>query len=120
MKIEVLLADISRGFLKDRHIFRYGMKKVSAMSDSEVIRCCHFYCEENKQTHIFEEFRKRVESEYRYCEYLSEYIEDGLCYDIQMICAGYIKRSALGTYIIDDAAMECCAKCRYKSPKIIL
>ena len=89
------------------------------MSDDEIIQCCHWYCEENRQTDTFEAFRTKVESEYRYCEYLSEYIDDGLCYDIQMICAGYIKCSVLENYLFDDTATEHCAKCRYKSYKII-
>lgn len=33
---------------------------------------------------------EKSEAEYRYYGYLGEYIKEGLCYDIQIICAGYI------------------------------
>ena len=114
MDVRTLLADISRRFLKDRRVCRYRRKDLSDMSDDEIIQCCHWYCEESGQTDIFEAFRTKAESEYRYCGYLSEYIDDGLCYDIQMICAGYIKQSALKDCTVDAAAAEHCANCRYQ------
>lgn len=119
MDVITLLADISRRFLKDRHVHKYRMRNVSEMTDDEIIKCCHWYCEETRQMDIFEVFRTKIESEYRYCGYLEEYIDDGLCYDIQMICAGYIKHSALENYVIDKTAIEHCAKCRNISNKII-
>lgn len=114
MKGELLLAEVSRRFLKERRVYRWGMKKVSELSDEACIRYCHWYCEKTGQTGRFEAFRAKIESEYRYCGYLDEYIEDGLCCDIQMICAGYIKPSALAEYVIDDNTAAACAACRYQ------
>ncbi len=42
-----MLARVSRDFLKSKKVYRYRMKKISDMSDKEVISCCHCYCEEN-------------------------------------------------------------------------
>lgn len=64
---------------------------------------------------MFEALSEKSEAECRYCGYLGEYIEEGLCYDIQMICAGYIKPSALEEYVLGDDTLKHCAECLYKT-----
>lgn len=109
-----LLAIISRDFLKSKNVYRYRMKKIDDMDDDEVIRVCHWYYEENRLHQEWEEFRAKAESEYRFCSYLKEDIEAGLCYDIQMIAGDYIKSSALPEIKIDkEKCLECCAECQY-------
>ena len=114
MKIRNLLADISRQFLREKKVYRYRTKKVTDMTDDEVISNCHFYCEENNLISEWNEFREKAEAEYRYCSYLEEYIDDGLCYDLQMITGNYIKPSALPEIKIDkEKCAKCCAECEY-------
>lgn len=49
-----------------------------------------------------------------YCSYLNENIEDGMCYDLQMIGNSYIKESALPELKIDKEKLnEQCSKCKY-------
>ena len=108
------LADISRDFLKCKKVYKYRMKKVEDMTDSEVIYSCHFYCEENGLTDEWYVFREKAESEYRYCSYLKEYIDEGLCCDLQMIAGGLIKPSALPETEIDkEECIKCCEECGY-------
>lgn len=50
-----------------------------------------------------------------YCDYLNQSIDEGLCYDIQMVSGGYIKPSALPDIRVDALnAAEACGSCRYK------
>lgn len=115
MKPEALLADISRRFLQQHKLTRYRLKKVAEMDEREVISACHSYCEENNFTAEWKAFRARIESTYRYCPYLEEYVEDGLCTDLQMIAQGYIQPSALPEYAIDrSAAVKVCDQCEYR------
>ena len=114
MKSKNLLATISRNFLRIKKVAKYRMKKVADMTDDEVISICHFYCQENSLNAEWNQFRKKAESEYRYCSYLEEYIDDGLCYDLQMITGNYIKPSALPEIKIDKAkCAKCCFECKY-------
>ena len=114
MKIRTLLADISRQFLREKKVYRYRTKKVTDMTDDEVISNCHFYCEENNLISEWNEFREKAEAEYRYCSYLEEYIDDGLCYDLQMITSNYIKPSALPEINIDkEKCARCCSECKF-------
>lgn len=64
MNYENLLAVISRDFLKIKKVYRYRMKKVADMTEDEVIRACHFYCEENSLISEWKEFREKEESNY--------------------------------------------------------
>ena len=90
------------------------MKKVEDMTDVEAISNCHFYCEENNLIDEWKQFREKSESEYRYCSYLEEYIDEGLCYDLQMITGNDIKPSALPEINIDkEKCANCCAECKY-------
>ena len=63
MKNEIIvpLVDLSRLFLQSKKVYRYRMKKISGMTDSEVIRTCHFYVEENGLTDEWESFREANE-----------------------------------------------------------
>lgn len=114
MKTRNLLAENSREFFEKHKINRYRMKKVSEMSDEDVITYCHWFCEENKLTDEWDTFRQEKEAEYRYCSYLKEFIDDGLCADIQMISGGFIKSSALPETDIDkEESQKTCRKCKY-------
>ena len=114
MKPLVLLAFVSKQYLQTQNITRYRMKRIDELSDDEVIRICHCYCEENNQTGDFAIFRNKIESEYRYCSVTQEFIEEGMCTDIQMIKEGYIKKSVLADYDIDFSKAESeCERCRY-------
>lgn len=114
MKIRNLLADISRQFLREKKVYRYRTKKVTDMTDDEVISNCHFFCEENNLRDEWNVYREKAESEYYYCSYLQEYVDAGLCYDIQMIAGKLIKQSALPEIKIDkEKCAKCCAECEY-------
>lgn len=114
MNSKKLLAVISRDFLQTQNVRKYRMKKVADMTDDEVIENCHFYCEENSLTGEWNAFREKAESEYRYCSYIEEYIDEGLCYDLQMITGNYIKPSALPKIKIDkEICAKCCFECKY-------
>ena len=109
-----LLADISRQFLRKQKIYKYRMKKISEMSDDEVISRCHWFCEENNLIDKWNAYREQAESEYRYCSYLDEFIDEGVCYDLQMITEGYIKSSALPEMVIDkEKCLKYCSKCEH-------
>ncbi len=58
----VPLAECSRFFLQSKKIYRYRMKKISAMSDGEIIRACHYYVEENGLTEEWDTFREANEN----------------------------------------------------------
>ena len=50
-----------------------------------------------------------------YCEYLKKEIDEGDCYDIQMISMGYLSSSALPDIEIDkETALERCKVCKHK------
>ena len=55
------LAECSRVFLQWKKVYRYRLKKTSEMSDSEIIRACHFYVEENGLVEEWESFREENE-----------------------------------------------------------
>lgn len=115
MEPEKLLAIISRDFLKEKRVHRYRTKKISEMTDDEIIRVCHWYCGENNLNQEWEKYRNKAEAQYCYCCYLEEYIDEGLCYDLQMITNDYIKSSALPELSIDkEKCAECCLDCKYK------
>ena len=110
-----LLAKISKQFLYNNNLHRYKMKKISELTDDEAIVCCHRFCEENNLMPEFCMYREKVESEYVFCAYLKEYIEFGLCYDMQMICNLYIKPSVLPEITIDkDELKSFCNGCKYE------
>ena len=55
------LSESSRIFLKLKKVYRYRLKKVSEMSDTEIIQACHSYVEENLLNEEWEDFRERNE-----------------------------------------------------------
>ena len=56
------LALISRDFLSLHGVIRCRGKKVSQMSDRDVIHACHVWCEDNGLTREFNEYRYKVAS----------------------------------------------------------
>lgn len=109
-----LLAYISRQFLKDKNVYRYRMKKVLEMTDDEVISCCHWYCEENDLIKEWNTYREKIESQYCYCSYLEQYIDNSFCYNLQMIAGGFIKPSAIPEITIDKVkCSEHCFDCEH-------
>lgn len=114
METKNLFTDVSRNFFRTKKVTKYRMKKIADMTDYEVISSCHIYCEENNLVSEWKEFSEKVESEYHYCSYLKEYVDDGLCYDLQMITSNYIKPSALPEINIDkEKCAICCSECKY-------
>lgn len=108
-----LLADISRHFFKDKKIYSYRMRKVADMTDDEVVRFCHWFCEDNRLTEEFNDFRDKIESQYNYCLYLNKYIEPSSCAQLQIIAERIVKQSVL--YEIKDKSelKKCCSECLY-------
>lgn len=114
MKQINLLAVISRQFLKEHKVHRYRLKKVTEMSDEEVIRYCHWYCEDNNLTDEWADYEEQIESQYRYCTYMEQYIEDAECCDMQMISNGLIKDTSSSEISIDKVKLaEHCSECKY-------
>lgn len=51
-----------------------------------------------------------------FCAYLKQFVDFGLCYDLQMISGGYISSSALPDIKIDKAEIiKCCRNCEQKN-----
>lgn len=44
---EIDYAKIAREYFKIKKVYRYKMKKISDMTDEEVVQKCHFWQEEN-------------------------------------------------------------------------
>ena len=105
MKQEILLSIISKQFLQMNKVYRYKMKKVDDMSDFELMKVCHWYCEENHLTVDFEKYRAEEEAKYRYCNLLQEYIDEELCADIQM-------KTAMSDDDLSKSESKC-EECRY-------
>lgn len=111
MKI-IFADDISRQFFKYKNIHRYRMKKVSDMTADEANRYCHWFCEENNLNGEFDEFISKIKTEHYYCSFLHGYIEQGCCYDMQMIAEGFVKETVLSEIQIDKTNLaECCSAC---------
>ena len=116
MKAIPLLAATSRNFLKTKKLHRYCTKSVNEMTDKEVIHCCHCYCEENNLIEEWNKFLNQTESDFCYCTYLDEYIDEIQCIDIQMIVGEYILSDALPQYQINkDDCIRNCSKCNHRS-----
>ena len=115
MKHNKLLANISRQFLNDKKVYRYRGKKVGDMTNDQAVLSCHYYCEENHLIDEWNSYREKAEAEYCYCSYLKQYIQSGLCYDLQMITDGLIKPSALPDIKVDkQTCVKYCSKCKYR------
>lgn len=59
--IDPLLLDSSIKFLKLKKVYRYHLKKISDMTDEEIIRACHFYVWEHYLVDEFAAFRAQNE-----------------------------------------------------------
>ena len=105
-------ADIARAFFKEHGVYKYRMKKVSEMTDNEVCQYCHWFYEENRLTQEWRAFLRKFETDYCHCPFLHDFIDIGMCYDLQMIAFGYIKATALPELEIDyDKLQLSCANC---------
>ncbi|MBR5288854.1 MAG: hypothetical protein IKU34_09760 [Clostridia bacterium] len=51
-------ADAARAYFKYHRVFRYGLKKITDMTDSEVVQKCHFWQEENNMVQDYWSFVK--------------------------------------------------------------
>ena len=61
------------------------------------------------------EYAEKTVENSRYCLYLKKDIDEGFCYDLQMITGKYIRESALPELQIDrEKCLLCCAKCKYR------
>jgi len=52
------LAKISREFLHQKKVFRYRLKKISEMNETEIISACHFYVENH---HLHDEWNHFID-----------------------------------------------------------
>ena len=107
-----LLARISREFLKKQRIYKYRGKCVGNISDSEIITCCHYWCEDNGCTDEFTKYREATEREYVFCSYVGQYVEPGACYNMQMACNGFDESNSRLTNQTDKEKMRAtCLEC---------
>ncbi len=112
MKSRNLLAEISRQFFKEHKIYKYRMKKVTEMSDDDVIRYCHWYYEENHLKEEWWAFRENIESKYKFCQYYKEYIDDECCEKLQMILNNFPIETKYSD--IDNEKLKAsCEDCKY-------
>ena len=59
--VDPLLLDSSKKFLKLKKVYRYHLKKISDMTDEEIIRACHWYVWEHYLVDEFADFRAQNE-----------------------------------------------------------
>jgi len=112
--INNFLAQISREYLKKKNVFQYKGQKLSEMDDNDIIQYCHWYCEDNNLTDEWHIYRDEKEKALNFCPYHNEFIDPGLCCDMQMILTGYIKSTALSDLHIDSTELEkCCTECQH-------
>ncbi len=56
-----------------------------------------------------------IANETHCCKYLKKSIDEGLCYDIQMISGGYVLPTALPDVKVDKTeASLCCNSCKHR------
>lgn len=58
------LAEISREFFRIHKVYKFKMKKVSEMSDKDIITFCHHFVEDNRLNDEWYNFREEKEAEY--------------------------------------------------------
>lgn len=112
MESRNLLAEISRQFLKEQKVYKYKMKKVSEMSDDDVIRYCHCYYEENHLNDEWRTFRERIEEKYKFCQYYKEYIDDDFCEKLQMFLNNFSNDTEYSD-VDKEKLQESCKECKY-------
>ncbi len=66
MKSQVYLPllDSSKKFLKSKKVYRYHLKKISEMSDNEIIQVCHRYVEENRLNDEWWDLYDKIDNEW--------------------------------------------------------
>ncbi len=52
-------AAIARAYFAHHRVRRYRMKKISEMSDAQVVECCHWWQEENGMVMNYRAFAER-------------------------------------------------------------
>ena len=57
------LLDSSKKFLKLKKVHRIKLKKISDMSDEEIITACHHFVEDNNLNQEWYEFREKNETQ---------------------------------------------------------
>lgn len=57
------LLDSSKKFLQLKKVYRYKLKKVSEMSDEEIITACHHFVKDNNLHQEWNDFRKQNEAD---------------------------------------------------------
>ena len=55
-----IYADIARRFFEKHGVHRYRMKKISEMSDKELVLSCHYYYEENGLVNEYKAFEETI------------------------------------------------------------
>lgn len=55
-----IYADVARQFLKKYSVHRYRTKKISEMSDKEIVQACHSWYEENGLTKEYKSFEEKM------------------------------------------------------------
>ena len=108
--------DYSREFLKRHNVFRYRMKKIEDMSESEVSKVCHWFCEENNLTSEFKDFIQQMDKEkgIRYCLCVQESIDANRCNTIQMIAKQLIDPLDCQDCILNaDEISVICSECKF-------
>lgn len=58
-EVEAQYAEVARAYLKLKKVYRYHLKKISDMSDGEVIQKCHFWYTENNLIDDYRAFEDR-------------------------------------------------------------
>ena len=61
---ELDYAKIAREYFKSKKVYRYRMKKVSEMTDKEVIEKCHWWQEENNMVDDYWNFVEFFQTEF--------------------------------------------------------
>ena len=57
------LLESSKKFLALKNVYRYKLKKISEMSDNEIITACHHFVEDNSLQQEWNDFRKQNEAD---------------------------------------------------------
>ena len=58
-ELKIDYAEIAREYFKSKKVYRYHMKKISDMTDEEVIQKCHFWQEEHGMVYDYRAFVER-------------------------------------------------------------
>ena len=53
---EPTYADAARAYFRHHHVFRYRLKKISDMTDDEIVQKCHWWQEEHDMVQDYWDF----------------------------------------------------------------